>query len=199
MNTWHPMAVPDAWRIDLPSFGDERGEFVEMFKAEDMTNAVGERLELAQANFSVSRAGVLRGVHFFRTPPGQAKYVMCVSGAVLDVVVDLRDGSPTFGASDSVRLGPENRQAVYLSEGLGHGFQALTDHATVVYLCAHPYVPGYELGINPLDPALDLPWPAQVARISERDSAAPTLEEARRAGILPRYVDCRRPRVPAGG
>jgi dTDP-4-dehydrorhamnose 3,5-epimerase len=196
MSTWHPMSVPDAYRIELSTLGDERGEFVEMFKAEEMRSAVGETLPLAQVNFSVSRAGVLRGVHFFRTPPGQAKYVFCASGAVLDVVVDVRDGSPTFGQWDSVELGQGSRQAVYLSEGLGHAFMALTDDATVVYLCAHSYVPGYELGVNPLDPALNLPWPGRASGISERDSVAPNLEEARRAGILPRYADCRRPVVP---
>jgi len=102
---------------------------------------------------------VVRGIHFADVPPGQAKYVTCPRGAVLDYMVDVRVGSPTFGAVDVVRLDSEHRRAVYLSEGLGHAFLALEDNSTLTYLCSTGYAPGREHGINPVDPGLGLPLP----------------------------------------
>ena len=145
---------------------------------------------MKQANHSVSSRGTLRGVHFADVPPGQAKYVYCTRGAVLDVVVDLRVGSPTFGVSDSVRLDDQDRRGIYLSEGLGHAFLALTDDANVTYLCSEPYAPGREHGVHPLDPELDLPWPEGDHLLSDKDAAAPTLAEARASGLLPDYAQC---------
>ena len=112
--------------------------------AEDTGVAVGHRLDLQQANCSVSAAGVLRGIHFADVPPGQAKYVTCVKGAVLDVAIDVRVGSPTFGTWDAVLLDDVDRRAVYLSEGLGHAFLSLEDDSTVLYLCSTGYSPGRE-------------------------------------------------------
>ncbi len=173
-------------------FPDPRGTFHEWFKAEDFQESTGHRLNLAQANCSVSRRGTLRGIHFADVPPSQAKYVKCVRGAVLDVIVDIRVGSPTFGTWEAVRLDDEQHHAVYLSEGLGHAFMALTDDAVVVYLCSEGYAPGREHGINPLDPALGIEWPADVEPLlSEKDAAAPTLAEAREQGLLPSYDACR--------
>jgi dTDP-4-dehydrorhamnose 3,5-epimerase len=144
-----------------------------------------------QANHSVSSRGTLRGVHFADVPPGQAKYVYCTRGAVLDVVVDIRVGSPTFGVSDAVRLDDVDRRGIYLSEGLGHAFLALTDDANVTYLCSEPYNPTGEHGISPLDPALELPWPDDVEPLlSDKDAAAPTLAEAKESGLLPSYDVC---------
>jgi dTDP-4-dehydrorhamnose 3,5-epimerase len=152
----------------------------------------GFPLAVAQANQSVSRRGTLRGVHFAAVPPGQAKYVYCPRGAVLDVVVDIRVGSPTFGAWDALRLDDVAKRAVYLSEGLGHAFMALEDDSTVTYLCSTGYDPGREFGINPVDPALDLPWPVDVeAVLSPKDAAAPSLAEAAEQGLLPTYAECR--------
>src|SRR5262249_29186701 len=141
--------------------------------------AVGAPLRVAQANHSVSRAGVIRGGHFADVPPGQAKYLYCPRGALLDVVVDLRVGSPTFGAHHAVRLDSESYRAIYLAEGLGHAFCALADDTVASYLCSTPYNPAAERTVNPLDPELALPWPADLTQIlSERDAAAPTLAEA---------------------
>ncbi len=136
-----PLAVPGAWEATPRQFVDERGVFLEWFTAASFTGAAGHRFDLAQANVSVSARGVLRGIHVADVPPGQAKYVTCVAGAVLDVVVDLRVGSPTFGAWDSTVLDAVDRRAVYLSEGLGHAFLSLEDGSTVVYLCSEPYAP----------------------------------------------------------
>jgi len=187
------LKVPGAWSFTPRQFPDPRGVFLEWFKAQVLEQAVGHPLTVKQANHSVSSRGTLRGVHFADVPPGQAKYVYCTRGAVLDVVVDLRVGSPTFGVSDAVRLDDVDRRGIYLSEGLGHAFLSLTDDANVTYLCSEPYSPGHEHGIHPLDPALDLPWPNDVEPLlSDKDAAAPTLEQARADGLLPSYDDCLR-------
>ncbi len=185
------LQVPGAWSFTPRQFPDPRGVFLEWFKADALEQAVGHRLQVAQANHSVSARGTLRGVHFADVPPGQAKYVYCTRGAVLDVIVDLRVGSPTFGVSDAVQLDDQDRRGVYLSEGLGHAFLALTDDANVTYLCSTPYAPGREHGISPLDPELDLPWPTDVeALLSDKDAAAPSLAEARASGLLPDWAAC---------
>jgi len=185
------LLVPGAFEFTPIQHKDHRGVFLEWFKVGPLEEAVGHRLQLAQANLSVSRAATLRGVHFSDVPPGQAKYVSCPRGAVLDIVVDIRVGSPTFGISDAVRLDGEHRRAVYLSEGLGHAFVALEDHSTLTYLCSTGYAPGREHGINPLDPELDLPLPAGVDfLLSEKDTAAPTLAQAADHGLLPDWTTC---------
>lgn len=187
------LAVPGAWSFTPRQFPDPRGVFLEWFKAGVFEEAVGHRFTVKQANHSVSSRGTLRGVHFADVPPGQAKYVYCTRGAVLDVVVDLRVGSPTFGVSDAVRLDVVDRRGVYLSEGLGHAFLALTDDANVTYLCSEPYNPTGEHGVHPLDEALDLPWPSEVEPLlSDKDAAAPTLADARERGLLPSYEECTR-------
>lgn len=189
------LAVPGAWSFTPRQFADPRGVFLEWFKADVLTGAVGHPLTVRQANHSVSSRGTLRGVHFADVPPGQAKYVYCTRGAVLDVVVDIRVGSPTFGVGDAVRLDDVDRRGIYLSEGLGHAFLALTDDANVTYLCSEPYNPTGEHGLHPLDPGLDLPslpsWPDDVQPLlSDKDAAAPTLEQAREQGLLPDYEQC---------
>jgi dTDP-4-dehydrorhamnose 3,5-epimerase len=185
------LKVPGSWAFTPRQFPDPRGVFLEWFKASLVEEAVGHRLTLAQANHSVSSRGTTRGVHFADVPPGQAKYVYCTRGAVLDIVVDIRVGSPTFGVSDAVRLDEVDRRGVYLSEGLGHAFVALTDDANVTYLCSEPYNPTGEHGVHPLDPALDLPFPDGIEPLlSDKDAAAPTLAEAERQGLLPSYDAC---------
>jgi dTDP-4-dehydrorhamnose 3,5-epimerase len=135
---------------------------------------------------------VLRGVHFALVPPGQAKYVYCPAGRVLDVIVDVRVGSPTFGVHDSVLLDSEQPRAVYLAEGLGHAFVSLADGSSVTYLVSSGYDPEREVGISPVDPALDLPWPDDVEfELSAKDRAAPTLAEAQEQGLLPTMEQCR--------
>lgn len=167
---------------------DPRGVFLESFRAADLREATGRSIELAQVNCSVSGRGVLRGIHFADVPPGQAKYVMCVAGEAMDVVVDVRVGSPTYGRWEAVRLDDVSRQGIFLTEGLGHGFMALSESATVVYLCSSPYDPAHEHGIHPLDPDLAIEWPIDVEPVlSAKDAAAPTLKQARDAGILPSW------------
>jgi dTDP-4-dehydrorhamnose 3,5-epimerase len=183
-----PLSVEGAWSLTPRIHTDHRGSFLEAFRAADLPYRFG----LAQMNCSVSRCGTLRGLHFADVPPGQAKYVMCVSGSVLDVVVDLRTGSPGFGRVAMVRLDDESRQAVFISEGLGHGFLTLSEQATVVYLCSQPYNPSVEHGITPLDPNLGIDWPVSDPLLSEKDTIAPSLAEALNAGLLPSYEVCRK-------
>ncbi len=190
------LKIPGAWELTPRIHGDERGAFLEWFRADVFAETTGHALDLAQANCSVSAAGTLRGIHFAELPPSQAKYVTCMAGAVLDVVVDLRVGSPTFGGWDAVELDDVSRRAVYLSEGLGHAFMALTDGAVVAYLCSTPYAPGREHGVHPLDPEIGVAWP-DVGRdgralrplLSPKDEQAPTLAEVREAGLLPSYQE----------
>ncbi|MCW2777925.1 MAG: dTDP-4-dehydrorhamnose 3,5-epimerase [Frankiales bacterium] len=189
------LAVPGAWSFTPKQWPDPRGVFLEWFKGPVLEEALGHPFGLKQANHSVSSRGTLRGVHFADVPPGQAKYVYCSKGAILDVVVDVRVGSPTFGVVDAVQLDEVDRRALYLSEGLGHAFLALTDDANVTYLCSEPYAPGREHGVHPLDAALDLRalpgWPAGLEPLlSDKDAAAPSLAEAQASGLLPSYEEC---------
>jgi dTDP-4-dehydrorhamnose 3,5-epimerase len=185
------LKIDGAWEFTPKSFADDRGLFLEWFKADVFAETVGQPFNIVQANHSVSARGVLRGVHFALVPPSQAKYVYCPKGQVLDVIVDIRIGSPTFGQFDTVVLDSADRRCVYLSEGLGHAFLSLEDDSNVTYLCSTGYTPGAEFGINPLDPALALPWPDGVElRLSDKDVAAPTLAEAEQLGLLPTYEQC---------
>ncbi|MEU4209190.1 dTDP-4-dehydrorhamnose 3,5-epimerase family protein [Streptomyces sp. NPDC026206] len=189
-----PLAVPGAWEVALRPHHDERGTFAEWYRGAEVADARGAPFPVELAGLSISRKGVIRGIHYVTVPPGQARYVTCVGGEVLDFAVDVRQGSPTFGQWDSVRLGPGHWNAVHLSEGLGHAFMALTDRATVLYLCSAPYDASLERAVNPLDPELALPWPADMEHtVSERDRDAPTLEQARRRGLLP---PCPAPAAP---
>lgn len=185
------LAVPGAYEITPKQLGDPRGLFLEWYRADRMADALGYSLELAQVNCSVSARGVLRGVHFAEVPPGQAKYVTCVSGAGLDVVVDLRLGSATYGQHDAVLIDTVDRRAVYVGEGLGHAFLALEDDTAINYLLSEPFAPGREHGVHPLDPALGIVWPDDIEPVlSDKDRAAPTLAEAEAADLLPSYDAC---------
>ena len=185
------LSVPGAWEITPTVFGDSRGGLFEWFTEAAFAEMTGHRFELRQANCSVSAAGVLRGLHFAQLPPSQAKYVTCVKGAVFDVVVDIRVGSPTYGQWDSVLLDDVDHRTTYLSEGLAHGFCALQDDSTVMYLCSTPYTPQREHTISPHDPAIGIEWPLPADQLiaSDRDAAAPTLAEVRAAGLLPTWDD----------
>ncbi|MBV9090394.1 MAG: dTDP-4-dehydrorhamnose 3,5-epimerase [Mycobacteriaceae bacterium] len=185
------LAVAGAWEITPRLHTDERGLLFEWFTAQQFDGFAGHEFDLRQANCSVSSAGVLRGLHFAELPPGQAKYVTCLRGSVFDVVVDIRVGSPTFGRWDSVQLDERDRRSVYLAEGLAHGFLALEDDSTVMYLCSSAYNPQREHTILATDPAIGIDWPAVPGgvRMSERDRAAPTLDRVH--GVLPTWEAAR--------
>jgi dTDP-4-dehydrorhamnose 3,5-epimerase len=184
--------IPGAWEITPALHGDSRGLFFEWLTDREFRAFAGHSLDVRQANCSVSSAGVLRGLHFAQLPPSQAKYVTCVAGSVFDVVVDIRLGSPTFGRWASVLLDDADRRTIYISEGLAHGFLALQDNSTVMYLCSAEYDPQREHTICATDPALAIEWPlvdGAAAGMSDRDAAAPSLEEVRAAGLLPTWQE----------
>ncbi len=182
------LAIPGAVELTPQQHADPRGLFVEWFTDTEFTAFAGHRFDLRQANCSVSGAGVLRGLHFAQ-PPGQAKYVTCVSGSVFDVVVDIRVGSPTFGRWDSVLLDDHDRRSVYLPADLAHGFLALQANSTVIYLCSAEYDPQCEHSVAATDPAIGIDWPLPGDKrvVSDRDAAAPTLAEVRAKGLLPEW------------
>lgn len=190
-----PLAIDGAFEITPRQHVDARGTFLEWFKAGPFRAAAGHDLALAQANCAVSARGVLRGIHFSEVPPGQAKYVTCVAGAVLDVVVDLRLGSPTFGRWDAVLLDDESRRGTYLPDGLGHAYLSLAEGSTVVYLCSTPYAPEHEHGVHPFDEEIGIDWPVTgpdgaalgAPRLSPKDRSAPTLSEAVAQDLLPTF------------
>ncbi|MFJ8917965.1 dTDP-4-dehydrorhamnose 3,5-epimerase [Streptomyces sp. NPDC102415] len=185
------LSIPGAWLHKPIAHTDNRGTFHEAYRAVALARATGRALTLAQANVSVSRRGALRGIHYAEVPPGQAKYVTCLRGAVLDVAVDLRIGSPAYGRWEAVRLDTYNRNSLYLAEGLGHAFLALEDDTTVMYLCSEGYAPQREHAIHPLDPQLAIDWPTDIPLLlSDKDATAPTLDEAAEAGVLPSHSVC---------
>jgi dTDP-4-dehydrorhamnose 3,5-epimerase len=186
------LKIPGAWEVTPTVHGDSRGHFFEWLTDKGFSSFAGHRLDVRQANCSVSSAGVLRGLHFAQVPPSQAKYVTCVRGSVFDVVVDIRVGSPTFGQWDSVLLDDSDHRTIYISEGLGHGFLALEDNSTVMYLCSAEYNPQREHTICATDPALAIDWPlvdGAAPNLSDRDAAAPSFEEVRASGLLPSWEE----------
>jgi dTDP-4-dehydrorhamnose 3,5-epimerase len=195
-----PLSIEGAWVVTPKQHGDARGLFLEWFKEPAFVAATGHPLRLAQANCSVSSKGTVRGIHYADVPPGQAKYVTCLQGAVLDVIVDIRVGSPTYGMWETVLLDTVDRRAVYLSEGLGHGFAALEDGSTVTYLCSEPYAPAREREIYPFDAEIGIAWPFDLGEcsLSAKDDAAPSLAEAAAEGLLPDFAVCQEFRASLG-
>jgi dTDP-4-dehydrorhamnose 3,5-epimerase len=184
-----PLAIAGAYKIDNQVHADERGEFVEWFRADLIAKELGLVFDTVQANLSVSSKGSLRGVHFADVPPGQAKYVMCATGSIRDYVVDVRVGSPTFGQSEFVTITAKRRNGVLLDVGLGHAFVALESDTTVVYLVTDHFKPSAEHAVNPFDEQLSLDFPTEVGSLlaSDKDQAAPSLQDALVTGLLPRW------------
>jgi dTDP-4-dehydrorhamnose 3,5-epimerase len=184
-----PLKIQGSWVFTPRKFPDERGSFHEVFKLPLLFETLGFGFEVKQVNQSVSRAGVIRGIHWADVPPGQAKYVFCPKGAIWDVVVDIRIGSPTFGQFDAVELSAKNGKSLFIKEGLGHVFLSLEDDTVVNYLCTEPFNPTAEHGINPLDPDLAIPfgkmWDKSAFTISAKDLEAPSFKEAIATGSLP--------------
>ena len=192
--TFRELKIPGSWEITPEVHDDLRGDTFEWFSERGFAEMAGHRFGTLQANCSVSAAGVLRGLHFAEVPPGQAKFVTCVRVSVFDVVVDVRVGPPTYGHWDATVLDDVDRRSVYLSEGLAHGFLALQDNSTVMYLCSAPYTPAREHTIAANDPQIGIDWPIPAGRqvMSPRDSAAPTLAAIRASGLLPSWDETRR-------
>lgn len=185
------MAMPNAFRLTQDRHLDRRGYFAEAFRADVLSEAIGYPFAVRQSSYSVSRRGTVRGIHGTAIPPGQAKLVTCVRGAVMDVVVDWRVGSPTFGMFEVTRQDEESGIAVYLADGLGHAFLALTDDACMNYLCSEAYVAGTMIEVDAFDGDIGIPWGLTAPPIrSDKDAAAPGLETAASSGLLPTYEEC---------
>ena len=172
------LEISGAWVFTPKQFSDDRGTFFEWFQDSTFQEAASTELVLAQANCSISKKGTLRGIHFADVPPGQRKYVTCLTGSAMDVLVDLRVGSPTFGKWVSVQLDTNDRRVVSIPNGVGHAFMALEDNTTIVYLCDQRFNPDNEYEINPLDSDLAIDWPSEIKPLlSEKDSKAPSFSE----------------------
>jgi dTDP-4-dehydrorhamnose 3,5-epimerase len=182
-----PLGIEGAWLVQSPVWKDNRGSFREWFKAEDINSVTGREFAVEQANISLSSKGTLRGIHYSIAPCGQAKWITCVSGAIQDVIVDIRSDSRTFGQWVDIELRSDSGKAIFISEGLGHGFLALENNTTVAYLISTPFSPDHEFEINPLDQKIGIKWGIEVRdlKISNKDKAAPTLAE--------RLAECKLP------
>ena len=174
-----PLGIEGAWVAESPVWSDERGFFREWFKLEDIRSATGLDFSVAQSNISQSKRGVVRGIHYSLAKEGQAKWVTCVSGNIRDVVVDIRQPSPTFGKSVFVDLDTAGGKSVLIGPGLGHGFSVMSEDAVVSYLLTSSYVPKFEQGICPLDDDLNIDWSLSQSEIilSEKDKNAESWKE----------------------
>lgn len=160
-----------AFIIDLELRNDDRGGFARTFCAKEFEDH-GLKPTVAQCNLSFNyKAGTLRGMHYQVAPACETKLVRCTKGAIYDVIIDMRPGSPTYKQHIGVELTAENRRALYVPELFAHGYQALTADAEVVYQVGEFYTPGYERGLRYNDPAFGIGWPIPVTVISEKDAA----------------------------
>ncbi len=173
-----PTDIPGVLIIEPKVFYDPRGYFFESYNHRDFCNQVA-CINFVQDNQSASTRGVMRGLHFQRPPHTQAKLVRCVEGAVLDVVVDIRKGSPTYGQHVAVELSAENHRQFFIPHGFAHGFAVLSDRAVFQYKCDNYYAPQSDGGISILDPDLGIDWriPVQEAILSEKDTRHPRLKD----------------------
>lgn len=178
--------IDGVWIIHNEIYPDQRGIFQEWFQGEQFRKLTGVNFAPQQANSSVSKKGVVRGIHYSSSKDGQAKLVTCMNGKILDVIFDIRIGSKTFGQHVSIPLRAKDGMSVYISEGLGHSFISLKENSNVVYLLSSIYDPKTEHAVNPLDKTLGFQWPLNEITISEKDAAAPSLDELYEANTLPR-------------
>lgn len=154
---------------------DSRGSFSRVFCREELADA-GWRKPIAQINLSyTARRGTIRGLHFQRPPQAEMKLVSCIRGAVWDVAVDVRAGSPTFLQWHAEQLSADNGRSLLIPEGFAHGFQALTDHVELVYCHSASYAPQAETGLWPFDAMVAVPWPSVPTDMSERDASFPRI------------------------
>ena len=171
--------------VEPKVFADSRGFFLETFNA-DRYGAMGLPAAMVQDNLSSSTRGVLRGLHY-QYPEPQGKLVYVLAGAVFDVAVDIRVGSPTFGRWTGVELSSENKRQLFLPAGFAHGFCVTSPQALVAYKCTHPYRPQYDRGVAWNDPEIGVRWQIDVPQLSEKDARAPRLREIP-ADSLPRFT-----------
>lgn len=170
--------IEGVYIIEPKVFGDARGYFFESFSEREFKEKVGD-IHFVQDNESMSKRGVMRGMHFQRPPYAQSKLVRCVKGEVLDVVVDIRKGSPTYGQHVAVLLTEDNHRQFFIPQGFAHGFAVLSENAVFQYKCDHFYHPEADGGISILDETLGIDWglAMEEALLSEKDTKHPKLAE----------------------
>ena len=187
--TLRELSIEGAYLATHRVFPDERGLFREWFKAEEIAS-IDNGFSVQQANYSKSKQWVIRGIHYSLAPAGQSKVVTCASGAVIDLLIDLRLNSPTYLKVDYIELSEDSGSVVYIPSGVGHGFIVQSENASVVYLTSSGYAPEFEKAICPTDPELAINWriPAgELGIISKADTEAPTLAQAKASGALPTF------------
>lgn len=168
--------LPGAWLIVPEPISDNRGFFARTFCERELAGH-GLETRFVQHSASVSHLkGTLRGMHFQKEPHGEVKIVTCVRGAILDVIIDLRPGEPTFRRCQAFELTEENRHRLYIPKGFAHGFQTLTDDVELAYLISAFYEPSAATGVRYDDPAFDIEWPLPVSVISEKDKSWPDFQ-----------------------
>jgi len=187
-----PLKIDGSWIIELNKFEDSRGFFYESFREEIAKEYFGREFNIKQSNTSVSKKGSVRGIHYALVPPSQAKYIQCQKGSIIDYVIDIRVGSPTFSQFVEVELNATNPQAIFIEEGLAHAFVALEDETVVTYFVSENYNPEREKGINPFDSDLNIKWPDINLELSDKDKLAISLKEAQVQNLLPMFVDCKK-------
>ena len=173
--------IPDVVIIDPKVHGDERGYFVETFRQDKLEEFLGFKVNFCQDNESKSDRGVLRGLHYQLHPAAQSKLVRVIQGEVLDVAVDIREGSPTFGQHVAVLLSGENKRQMFVPRGFAHGFVVMKDETTFAYKVDNYYSPENDSGLAFDDPELDINWllETNALNLSEKDTKQPSLKEAR--------------------
>lgn len=186
-----PLSIEGAWLAESPVRKDDRGIFREWFKREEIELKSRFDFSVAQANISISNKGVIRGIHYSVSPEGQAKWITCASGSILDVVVDIRPNSPTYKKIEYVYLNGDDERSLLIAHGLGHGFLSLEENSTIAYLLSSRYSPESELEIIPTDTDLNIDWHLQLIGgsgliVSTKDAQAPTLKEREQNNQLPR-------------
>ncbi|GHF06633.1 dTDP-4-dehydrorhamnose 3,5-epimerase [Aliiroseovarius zhejiangensis] len=166
-----------AFVVDLEEISDDRGHFARAFCA-DKFKTHGLKPEIAQINLSFNeKKGTIRGLHYQTPPAAEAKFLRCITGAIYDVIVDLRPDSPTFREHFGIELSATNRTAIYVPEMFAHGYLALTDGAQAYYSASEFYTPGVEGGLRYDDPALAIDWPIPVEVVSEKDASWPLISD----------------------
>ena len=173
-----------AWIIKSPIHEDQRGYFREIYKKTQTGIAEIDNFVAKQCNFSSSGKNVLRGIHYSLAEEGQAKWITCTSGEILDVIVDLRENSETFGRWNARKLEADSGESIFISSGFGHGFLSMKENTTVTYLLSTTYSPEDEMSINPFDPTISIEWPCVTPILSRKDMIAPSLLERMNSGEL---------------
>lgn len=171
------LAIPEVIVIESRRFEDDRGFFMELYKYSSLAR-LGIKEYFVQDNYSVSKKGVIRGLHYQKSPMAQAKLVRCINGEIFDVSVDIRKGSHTYGQWVGVRLSSQDGSMIYIPVGFAHGFAVLSDFAEVIYKCTKEYSPEDERGIIWDDPDINIKWHVNEPIISEKDKTHPRLRYA---------------------